>query len=123
MMKILESSKSAILLNGAPGPWIKCKRGLRQGDPLSPYLFLLVADTLQQLIRSHAAEIRHPIVAGTGCLTLQYADDTMIVLKGDLNDVAKLKEVLNAFSAATGLCINYYKSSIVPLHMEPDIIQ
>lgn len=50
------------------------------GDPLSPYLFLLVADTLQRLIRQEAAGIRHPIIPDAGCLTLQYADDTLIVL-------------------------------------------
>jgi hypothetical protein len=38
MRMILASSKSAILLNGIPGRWIDCKRGLHQGDPLSPYL-------------------------------------------------------------------------------------
>ena len=59
---ILSSSKSAILLNGIPGVWIDCKRGLRQGDPLSPYLFNSTADLLPQMLISASDEgyLAHP---------------------------------------------------------------
>jgi hypothetical protein len=68
---LLATSKTAVLVNGCPGPWFPCRRGLCQGDPLSPYLFLLVADVLQRMIQAEHA-ILHPLTSGAPCLVLQY---------------------------------------------------
>ncbi|XP_004963682.1 uncharacterized protein LOC101781465 [Setaria italica] len=111
---LLHTSKLAVLVNGTPGPWFTCGRGLRQGDPLSPYLFLLVADVLQQMVKQNR-RIQHPVDATLPCPILQYADDTLILLKADAAGLQTLKEVLNLFSDSTGLHINYHKSTMVPM--------
>jgi hypothetical protein len=80
-------------------------------------MFVLVADVLQQLIKSSQGLIRHPLVDDAPCPVLQYADDTLIVVRGDLHDIQNLKVMLERFVLATGLCINYSKSTAVPTHM------
>ena len=91
MQQLLASSRSAVMVNGILGPWIRCRRGLRQGDALSPYLFLLVADVLQRLIKADD-NIRHPLMEGS-CPILQYADDTIILIRGDPGDATGLSHL------------------------------
>jgi hypothetical protein len=116
--ELLSTSKTAILVNGCQGPWFPCRRGLRQGNPLSPYLFLLVADVLPRLIQADGG-VLHPLTPDAPCPVLQYADDTLIVTKADAGSIERLKRILDSFAAATGLKINFGKSSVVPLHTDP----
>lgn len=118
MKKIQSTSRNAVLVNGCSGPWFTCRRGLRQGDPLSPYLFLLVADVLQVLIKN-SGMVRHPILEDSACPILQYADDTLILARANIRDIMALKHLLDSFSAASGLQINYSKSTAVPMHVNP----
>jgi hypothetical protein len=84
--------------------WVKIfkqKKGLRQGDPLSSFLFNIVVDMLAILINrakseGHINEVV-PHLVDDGLSILQYADDTIIFLDRDLEKAKKLKLLLRAF--------------------------
>ena len=86
-----------------------------RGSPI-PYLFLLVVDVLQSIIKQAGINIRHPL-ADEACSVLQYADDALLVLRADVNGVQHRKMCLNQFAQATGLKINFHKSTVVPMHV------
>ena len=102
------------------GTWINCKNGLRQGDPLSPYLFNTIADLLPQTI-IHAYNnglLDHPLCPALPLVLLQYADDTLIMVKATPSAAHNLKHVLWDFASAAGLNINYTKSTFIPIHLD-----
>jgi hypothetical protein len=107
-----------VLLNEVPGKEFKCKRGVRQGDPLAPLLFVLGADLLQSVINAEAllGNLSHPLGNDFGgdYPIIQYADDTLVILPVDPTQPTHLKEVLHTFALYTGLNDNFGKSLLVP---------
>lgn len=62
----------------------------------------------------------HPLVDGAPPLALQYVDDTLIIMRAELGAVRRLKDILDDFVVATGLIINFHKSTVVPMHVQDD---
>jgi hypothetical protein len=100
------------LLNGIPGRWIECKNGLRQGDLLSPYLYLIITRLLRQVVTHEdgGSRVLHTLFDDYPFPVVQYVDDTLILVRATQSLVSLLKDALDTFSVATWLTINYHKS-------------
>jgi hypothetical protein len=117
--ELLKTSQAQMIINGHTGKKFKIQRGVGQGDPLSPYIFIIVADILQQMFRKayDSGFLKHPIQQGSPYPALQYADDTLLIIQGSAQQALLAKQLLCAFSEFTGLQINFQKSTFVPMHM------
>ncbi|KAL5549263.1 hypothetical protein UlMin_004494 [Ulmus minor] len=124
MRGCISSANFSIMINGKPRGRFGASRGLRQGDPLSPFLFILVADILGRMMDKAVSigEVKGFKVGREEVVVshLQFADDTLFLLDPDQSNIQKVHTILNFFSMCSGLKINMNKSSLAGIHMEDE---
>ena len=116
---LYKGAESCIINNGFLSKRFLVERGVRQGDPLSPYLFLLAGEILARNILNHT-DINGITIDGSEYLLSQYADDVKIMLNDDEQSILTCFEVLDKFGECSGLRINYNKTVIVTLGRNQD---
>eukprot|EP00253_Pinus_taeda_P008844 PITA_08844 len=105
-----------VLINGAASQFFKSQRGLRQGCPLSPLLFLLAAEGLRRLIlkaKQSGMLTGLEVAVNLFISHLLFVDDILLFLNGNLPEVKVLKDIIDLFLKATGLQINPRKSHFI----------
>lgn len=111
----MSSSKASILINGSPDSYVRYQRGLRQGDPLSLLLFVLVTDVLCSMFSNAlCAKILVGVLLGDYRIrcNLYYADDLLVLATGGLEDLRIVKLILYVFEGLTGLVTNFSKTCL-----------
>jgi len=116
-MRCVRSTSFSFLVNGVPQGHIVPSRGIRQGYPSSPYLFLFCAGGVTGLLQ-HAKE-RGAIQGFRVCPTapvishLCFADDTLILCTADIYQATVVKDVLHCYEMASGQRVNYNKTDVL----------
>lgn len=117
VMTCLTPVRYAILINGEPTGYITPTRGIRQGDPLSPYLFILCAEGLLAVIsKAISCHAIQGLVMCPGAPTLHhllFADDSFVFGAATELECQRYRALLNLYERASGQRINLQKSSVV----------
>ncbi|KAL4280495.1 hypothetical protein GQ457_03G017750 [Hibiscus cannabinus] len=115
IMRCVSSVSSRVRLRGTLSEAFLPRRGLRQGDPFSPFLFLFYTEGLSATLTvvqregrlpgvrayKHGPPLNHPL----------FADDSLVFLRNDLSEVHYLKDILSTYSAVSGQKVNFSKST------------
>lgn len=117
VMRCVESVSYSFLVNGNLTGWVVPKRGIRQGDPISPYLFLLCVEGLSALIthRERSGNIHGIKICpeAPSVHNFLFADDSFVFTKATFEECQQVMNILKLYERASGQVINLNKSSVV----------
>ncbi|XP_023745646.1 uncharacterized mitochondrial protein AtMg01250-like [Lactuca sativa] len=117
----LSSARASVLVNGTPSDEFPITRGVRQGDPLSPFLFIIAMEWLHVAIQGASGRsLIHGVKLpnnGPTISHLLYADDTIFSGMWDLESIQNLSRILKCFEISSGLKINFHKSRLFGINV------
>nr|GEV09503.1 putative RNA-directed DNA polymerase, eukaryota, reverse transcriptase zinc-binding domain protein [Tanacetum cinerariifolium] len=123
----LKSARTSILINGSPTLEFSIKRGLRQGDPLSPFLFILIMEALHIAIKDAIhSDLISRVDVGNPSMQIShfsYADDVVLVTEWNRVQMDNILRVLNVFFLESGLHININKSNVFGIGVSSEEIK
>ncbi|GKA48294.1 RNA-directed DNA polymerase, eukaryota, reverse transcriptase zinc-binding domain protein [Tanacetum coccineum] len=123
----LHSTRASVLVNGSQTSEFSIKRGLRQGNPLSPFLFIIVMEGLHIALKNAVSSgLIQGASIGESCYKIShlfYVDDVVIISDWNRQDMINIIHVLHVFYLASGLKINVSKSNIYGFGMNPQDIK
>jgi len=118
----MELATVSVLVNESPTEEFRPAKRLRQGDPLTPFLYILVAEGLAGLERQALkANLMHRVKIGSKEVEvnlLQFADDTLFFCEDSRSNVFIMKTILRGFELASGLKINFHKSKLAGINVQ-----
>jgi hypothetical protein len=120
----ISSVRFSVLVNGSPSGFFSSSRGLRQGDPLSPLLFLLIMEVLSRMLRKMVEDgflTGFSIGRDVSISHLLFADDSILFCDANPQHLMYIRLVLTFFEAVTGLRVNLSKSEMVPVGDVPNL--
>ncbi|KAA3489221.1 reverse transcriptase [Gossypium australe] len=116
ILKCITTASFAININGERGRGFQATRGLRQGDPLSPFLFLICSEGLSALMR---LDMKEGLIKGAKASRrgpaishLLFTDNCILFGEATNNGAQLLKGILNEYEKCSGQCVNFNKSTI-----------
>jgi hypothetical protein len=115
ILACVTSANFAVLINGEATSFFKNERGLRQGCPLSPYLFILIMEGLSLLLTKSFTEHKISGIKVSKFIKmfhLMFVDDVLLMTIADLAEWTVIQDVLFLFCAVSGLSINHSKSTV-----------
>ena len=111
VMSLNTKASATIIINGEQSQPFKLQRSVRQGCPLAPYLFLLTVDVLGQMLQHPDCRVQGLRLPDNTSITNQmFADDTLLLLDGNPENMDRAINVINRFGAASGAKLNLHKS-------------
>lgn len=115
VMACLTTVNYTVLINGAPTPPFQGQKGLRQGDPMSPFLFAIGMEYLSRCLAGLGKQggfKYHPKCGKLGLTHMMFADDLLMFCRADSTSVSILYKAFQEFSKASGLEANLNKSEV-----------